>query len=444
MKPWTFLAPFFFLALGFAVYYWWVLNPPEAGRRQPPRGVLVVDVATAEKRPYPVVLNSQGTVRAHTESSLLPEVSGRIVAVGTVFREGNFFEEGDMLIELDDSDYRTAVITAEAALAQARLRLVEEEARSRQALQDWKRLGSGDTPSALVLREPQLLEAQANVAAAEGRLELARRNLERTRIRAPYAGRVLQKNVDVGQFVSPGTALGRIYAVDYAEIRLPLAEWQLGFVDLPEIRRGNLLTERVSPEVTVKTSIGGRVFRWPGRVERAEGAIDAASRQLFVVAQVDDPYGIAHEAPLKVGMFVEAEIEGHLLEDVWVIPAEALRQGSHVLVVDGENRLYRQEVEVIWQDRASAVLPANTFAAPPRLCITPVAFAANGTSVVLSSIDGVEVEQPRRGPGGPGGPGALAGPGAGGRPPADGGGGPPSPVVAPAAARVAPTGGQGS
>ena len=240
MKPWTVLAPFFFLALGFAVYFWWVLNPPEAGRRQPPRGSMVVDVVEAERGDYTVWLESQGAVRAHTESSILPEVSGRIVSVSAFFRGGSFFEKDEVLIELDDRDYRTALVTAEAALAQARLRLAEEEARSNQASEDWKRLGNGNAPSTLVLREPQLLEAKANVAAADGRLEQAQRNLERTRIRAPYAGRVLEKRVDVGQFVGPGTLLGRIYAVDYAEIRLPLAEWQLGFIELPGNPPGQL------------------------------------------------------------------------------------------------------------------------------------------------------------------------------------------------------------
>jgi len=395
MKPWKFLAPIFILGLGFAVFYWWVMNPPEAGRRIPPRAMLAVDVVTPQRTDYTVSLESQGTVRAHTESSLVPEVAGRIVSVAEAFREGSFFEEGEVLIELDERDYQTALVTAEAALAQARLRLAEEEARAGQARLDWERLGQGGEPSGLVLREPQLLEARANVSAAEGRLEQAQRNLERTRIRAPYAGRVLAKNVDVGQYVTPGTALGRVYAVDYAEIRLPLAEWQLGFVELPEMRRGGTVTAAVAPEVTLTATQGGKRFTWPGKIVRAEGAIDATSRQLFVVAQVEDPYGVRHEAPLKVGEFVEAAIHGAVLEDVWVVPSEAIRQGDFVLTVDRENRLHRQKVELVWQDRESAVLPATTFAEPPRLCVTPITFAADGVEVVVTG-EPLPDQAPRR------------------------------------------------
>lgn len=384
MKPWTILTPIFFLAVGFAVYFLWVLNPPDAGRRSPPRGDLVINVAHAIQGDYTVRLGSQGTVRAHTESTLASEVPGRINAVSPLFRGGMFFEKGEVLIELDEQDFKTALISAEASLAQAQLKMSEEEARAKQALEDWKRLGNGEAPSSLVLREPQILEAKATVASAQSRVDQARRNLERTRIRAPYSGRVLVKNVDVGQYITPGLALGKIYAVDYAEIRLPLAEWQLAFIDLPEIRRDNSVT-RVTPSVVdLKSSIGGHQYTWKGAIVRAEGSIDEASRQLFVVGQVNDPYGVDYEAPLKVGMFVEADIAGKTLKDVWIIPSEALRQGNSVLTVSEDNKLYRREVTVLWQDHDSAILSADSFAEGPRLCITPVPFAANGIDVIVA------------------------------------------------------------
>ena len=219
----------------------------------------------------------------------------------------------------------------------------------------------------------------------------------RTLIRAPYEGQVLEKNVDVGQFVSTGTVLARVYATDYVEIRVPLSGRQLEFVDLPERFRGE--TEQrgtAGPEVVVKADIGRREWRWSGRIVRAEGAIDTRTRQLFVVAQVDDPYvrGADGQPPLRIGQFVAVEIMGRVLENAFVLPRSALRDAVEVLIVDDDSRLQRRAVGIAWTDRTHAVV-TDGLAAGDVVNVTPLAVAANGT-LVAATIDGV-APPPRRG-----------------------------------------------
>ena len=352
-------------------------------RHAPRRTTIEVEVTTLAQSDYTVRVKSRGTVRPRTESTLIPEVSGRIVSLSPNIREGAFFEAGEVLLEIDPRDYQAEVAVAKANIEQAHTTLAEERARAEQARRDWKRLGETGEPGALVLRKPQLAGARATVASAEARLTQARLALERTKIVAPYAGRVLERNVDIGQYVSPGTVLVRIYAVDYVEVRLPLTNRQLEFVDIPEVYRGNNPADRRADlPVRLSARIGSRIHAWDGRVVRAEGSIDTQSRQLFVIAQVDDPYGKgpAGRPPLKVGQFVEAEIEGRTVDDVVVIPRSALRAGGEVLLVNDENRLETRAVEVLWTDEQNAV--AGSGLAPgERLVLTPLGGAMDGIEV---------------------------------------------------------------
>ncbi|GMQ75243.1 MAG: efflux RND transporter periplasmic adaptor subunit [Gammaproteobacteria bacterium] len=352
-------------------------------RRAPHRAAVEVEVTTLARSDFTVRVKSRGTVRPRTESSLIPEVSGRIVALSPNIREGEFFEAGEVLLEIDPRDYQAEIAVVKANIEQAHTTLAEEQARAAQARRDWKRLGEAGEPDALVLRKPQLAGARAAVASAEARLTQARLALERTRIVAPYAGRVLERNVDIGQYVTPGTVLVRIYAVDYVEVRLPLTNRQLEFVDIPEVYRGDSPPERREDlAVRLSARIGSRLYAWDGRVVRAEGSIDTQSRQLFVIAQVDDPYGKgpAGRPPLKVGQFVEAEIEGRRLADVIVIPRSALRAGGEVLLVNDENRLETRAVEVLWSNAQSAVTGSG-LAPGERLVLTPLGGAMDGIEV---------------------------------------------------------------
>ncbi len=390
----------------------------EPTRRSPPPTPVSVDAVRLVKQTYPVVIQTRGTVRPRTESTLIPEVSGTIVKVSPSFREGEFFEQGDALLTIDPLNYKTAVTVAQSVLAQAKVMLEEEKARAEQALVNWKQLGGKGEPGALVLRLPQVTEAEARVAAAQAELDKAARDLERTTIRAPYAGRVLAQDVDVGQYVGPGTVLARIYAVDYVEIRLPLTNDQLAFVDLPEKYRDDENRETLHyPEVTLRGNIGGRTHAWKGKIVRVEGAIDERNRQLFVVAQVDDPYSHKNDSapPLKIGLFVEAAVAGNVLKDVFVLPRSAVRPGDEVVLVDAESKLQRHSINPVWRDDSSVIIDSNGDGGLHEgqiVCITPLSYVANGVPA-SAVIDGVApAPRPLTGAGrkrlGPGGPPAAA------------------------------------
>ena len=385
------------LITGFSVR-WMMNNRPSPQMRRPPTPVTSVDATRLKATDYQVRIPTQGVVRPRTQSTLIPQVSGRITSISPNFRDGGFFEKGDELLKIDPRDYETAVTAAEATLAQRQSALEIEMAQHEQAVENWKLLGKGDPPSALTLREPQLAEAKANVESAQARVLEAKRNLERTVITAPYAGRILQKQVDVGQSVSPGNTLATIFAIDYVEIRLPLINEHLDFLDLPEDYRGEKsLAGQSSPKVILTGKHGSKTVSWEGEIIRADGAFDPGSRQLFVVAQVNDPYTrkSQDQPPLKVNQFVQAEILGHRLEQVFVIPRSAVRDNKELLLIDSENKIRRRSITALWKDTNNVVVKDN-LKPGEVLCLTPMTFAADGASV-SPTIDGVAPKVEKRG-----------------------------------------------
>jgi RND family efflux transporter MFP subunit len=331
------------------------------------------------------VVNSQGTVTPRTQSTLIPEVAGRIVSVAPGFRNGGSFTKGETLFSINPADYEHAIVIARADLARARLALEQEKALAAHALEDWQKLGQKDKPSDLTLRKPQVASARAEVAAAEARLQQAQSNLARTRIRAPYAGRVLEKKVDLGQYVAPGTLAATIYAVDTAEIRLPLTDNQQVFVALPGTAANKHDTS--AAKVTLNARVGSKTYQWQGRLVRTEGAIDTASRQLFVVAQIDHPFrDYTNEQgnipPLKIGQFVEADIIGHLLKDVFVLPRAAVEAGDKVLVVTADKKITRRNVQVVLR-KGGQVIVSDGLNPGERISLTPMPFAREGTAIEL-------------------------------------------------------------
>jgi RND family efflux transporter MFP subunit len=373
---------------------WIIASRPEAEVRPPVETPVAIDATRVAPSAFDVLIRTEGTVQPRTESSLIPQVPGIVTRISPTFREGEFFQAGDVLLNLDDRDYELALASAEAQVAQAQAALEQELALAKVVENDWKQLGK--PAPALGLRKPQIAAARADLLSAKAQLERARIDLERTRIRAPYDGRVLAQNADVGQFVTVGADLGRIYATDYVEIRLPLSSRQLEFVDLPEHFRDDpdgAAVVRPGPTVVLTARFGRAEYQWQGRVVRSEGAVDTSSRQLYVVAQVDDPYarGPAGRPPLRIGQFVEAEISGRRLENVVVLPAAALREGGEVLVVDDASRLQRRSVDVIWGDGERVVIDAG-LSPGDLVATTPMSVAANGTLVTVT-VDGQAPDQ---------------------------------------------------
>ncbi len=343
-----------------------------------------VRVLAVEPTAHQFRVITNGTVQPRTETAVVPEVPGRVVWVAPSFAHGGFFEKGDVLIKLDPRDYELAVVTAKGTVAQARLRAELEEAQAEVAREEWEVLGGGkDSP--LATRELQVQEAHAALAASEAALEKADRDLERTRIRAPFAGRVRQKMVDVGQYVSPGVAVPHIFAVDYVEVRLPIPDSDLAYLDLPVDYRGEQ-GRHTGPQVVLHADFAGRRHSWNGRIVRVEGEIDPVSRMVHAVAQVDDPYGRSDGAdpmPLAIGLFVEAEIVGEVVENVYIIPRSALRGNGQVVVVDEDDHIRFRDVEVHRMGRETVVI-AGGLNPGERVCVSTLTAMTDGMKVRTS------------------------------------------------------------
>lgn len=345
-----------------------------ADRKPETTQAILVDTVEATVVSLNLVVNSQGTVRPRTETVLVAEVPGKIVWVSQEFVAGGFFREGEVLLQIDPSDYRAGLKRAEAALASRKAKLADETARSEQALKDWRNIGQRGQPSDLGLRKPQMADAKANVSAAEADVEKARRDLERTQIALPYGGLVRQKAVDIGQYVTPGTRLGTTFAIDTAEVRLPLTSTDLKYLDLPTGTKARGPDEPY-PLVTLSTQTAGDTNQWQARIIRTEGVVDETSRVVYAVAQVIDPYGVlgqSHQTELKVGTFVNAEIQGLYAENVVVLPRYVLRPDNTVMIVNDANKL--------------EILPVTVLRAEPKKVYISDGIKA-GARVITTTLD---------------------------------------------------------
>lgn len=349
-------------------------NSQRAERKPQITQAILVDTITAEKTTLNLIVSSQGVVRPRTQTTLAAEVSGKIVAISANFVAGGFFHQGDVLLQIDPSDYQAGLKRAEAALASRQARLADETARSEQALKDWQNMGKPGQPSDLGLRKPQLADARANVSAAEADVEKARRDLERTQITLPYDGLVRQKGADIGQYVTPGTRLGITFAIDTAEVRLPLTHNDLQYLDLPT-GTATKTQQNPFPAVTLSTNNAADTDQWQAQIIRTEGVVDETSRVVYAVAEIVDPYGIlgqSHQKELKIGSFVHAEIQGLRAENVVVLPRYVLQADNTVMVMNAAGEL--------------AILPVVVLRAGPKKVVISKGIQS-GTRVITTRLD---------------------------------------------------------
>ncbi len=391
------------------------LTEPGVEAGPAPVNAPLVSVIEVQPRELQFSVQTQGTVVPRTESDLIPQVSGEVIWVSPKLVSGGFFEAAEPLLRIDPSDHRVELEAARAVVARTR----SEFARAKTEIERQRSLAVqgvasqariDDAEKAFKVAEAELREQTAKLARAE-------RDLDRTEIRAPYQGRVRSEQVDVGQFVSRGVPIGKLYATDYAEVRLPLPDRDLFYLDIRFDLSGEKAgpdddptQNQLGPEVELRAEFAGQPRTWVGRIVRTEGEIDAKSRMVHLVARVEDPYGqigAIGSAPLAVGLFVEAEIQGRKVENVYVLPRTALRTDvgiDLVYVVDAGDRLRFKNVEVLRANRDDVVIGGG-LQPGDRVCVSPLAAAVDGMAVRI--ISGPEDEgrlgqqqQPTAGAGG--------------------------------------------
>lgn len=312
-------------------------------------------------------VRSQGRVRAQTEIDLVSGVSGNIIKISPAFVSGGVFKKGDLLLAVDPAEYDLRVAQAQARVMEAQYQLTREEAEAEQARDEWRQLGRGE-PNPLNLRIPQLREKKAKLAAEQEELKNARLLRQRTDIRAPFNGRVRSKEAGLGQYISSGAVLGRIYSTDLAEIRLPVGTWELAFIDMAGLL-GQARDAKKIP-VALTAYYHGERQTWRGHIVRSEDVIDEETGMTMLVAQVNDPFGLStgerqssrsesEQVKLPVGLFVEARIEGRWFDDLIVLPASALFTDSQVVVVDRDNRLRLRTVDIFRRKNDQVIIKAG-------------------------------------------------------------------------------------
>ncbi|NMH66486.1 efflux RND transporter periplasmic adaptor subunit [Shewanella salipaludis] len=364
-----------------------LMSTKEAPEQKPDAApVPIIDVTSVQQRNMSLSLSSYGVVNPKYKTQLVTEVQGRMLSIADTFVAGGIVHKGEQLAQIEPSDYQADLIQAQASLAQAQAALNEEKARGEVAKIEFKGYDKG-LPPELGLRIPQLKKEQANVKYAEAALARAQRNLDRTVIRAPFDGIIKARNIDLGQYVTLGTNLGELYGTSIAEIRLPLANDELAYLES---------VDNPNTQVTLSASLAGENVSWEGRVVRSEGVIDADNRMVYLVAEVQDPYLRSAKAPgqlpLKFGSFVSAEIEGRSLEAIVALPRHIVRN-EHVAVVSDKNIIEMRHVNVVHTDLELAYIKGS-LADGERVSLTNLNNMADGQLVKVVGEDKTSDQDP--------------------------------------------------
>ena len=364
-------------------------SPPQTDQQEGIVKPPAVQVVTVKPERLRMDVRSQGRVMAQTEIDLITGVSGNIIKVSPVFVSGGFFKQGDLLVAIDPAEYDLRVAQAQAGVMEAQYQLIREEAEAEQARDEWQHLGQGEA-NPLSLRIPQLREKKARLAAEQEELKNAKLLRQRADIRAPFNGRVRNKAVGLGQYLSSGDVLGRIYSSDVAEVRLPLSTQELALIDFPDLPDRTQSTQRTAVKLTANYQ--GQQQTWLGHIVRSEGVIDQDTGMVMAVAHIPDPFGLGAKKPalsgtkssaaiLPVGLYVEASIEGRWLDDLIVVLANALFPNNSVAVIDEENRVRFRRVEVLKREREQIIIKAG-LQAGERILASGLLHPVEGMAVI--------------------------------------------------------------
>lgn len=320
-------------------------------------------VQVLELTPYSgeVTLRSQGVLRPRHQIELVAQVGGVVQQVAEEYRTGAHVQADSLLLQIDPRDYEVAVVRAEAGLADAQQRLASEKGQAKQAKEQWRDLGDAEAND-LFLRKPQLASAKAQVQAAKADLQQAKLNLQRSSVRAPFDGRIIEVKANLGQFINAGTPIASVYASADAEIALPLTASQLALLD----------TDAVADGLEIQLSgTGANAPVWSAQLSRLGASIDERTRTLDAIAEV--PQVFAAKPGLQMGQFLRAAIPSKTLEGLLKLPAQAVRPGNVIWMLDDESRLRSLEVRVVQAGETELVVQMQN----PRPLKVVVSYLAN-------------------------------------------------------------------
>lgn len=364
------ILPLLILAIGIYAFKMMGQLKKAPQRQQPMHQGLLVDIAELQATDHQTTIFATGTVQAEQEIELVPQVSGKVVWVSPNLVAGGFFRKGDLLLRVEANDYQLAVEKANAEIAQAQLSLATEKERARIALTEWNRVDMPDkeSPGPLVTREIQLQQEEARLAAARANVKQAELNLQRTELRAPFNGRIRTEQVGIGQFLNGGASIATLAGTDRAEIHIPVATTELTWLN--GIKNGTAVPANIYLP-------GQSQQQWQGELVRTSGEVDSTNRLTTLIVALDDPYrlkGSNSSAILQNGQFVNVELQGRVLHNVFKISRKALRSNNTIWLVDNNNRLTIKPVQIIRREQDSIIIKPDVI---------------NGDRLILSALSGV-------------------------------------------------------
>lgn len=320
-------------------------SKPEAKRKPVERQGALVEIMTVQPGAHQLRVDARGLVKPARTLTVMPQVSGVVLLQHPQLIEGGVIGAGEVLIKIDDIDYRLQVGQARAQLEQAKQSLEVEKARQSVALREWKLMGSKATNKARATRVPQVKMAEANVSAARNTVQQAAVGRKRAEIKAPFNAMVRMESVDVGQVVGPQSQVAELVGTDafWVEALVPVRELPLITVpkaDAPEIKG--------SAVKVVVINSGERALEREGRVVRLLGELDPQSRMARVIIEVSDPLGLASDTPkLLLNSFVKVIIDGPTRDDLIAVPRSALREGDQIWQISKDKTLAIKSVNVV-------------------------------------------------------------------------------------------------
>ena len=350
---------------------------PETEKEESKKPPLTVRVADAAMKEQVVFATFQGEVRAKTNIELVTQVNGKVTSVSDKFIEGGQFKAGETLIQIDDADYRVALESAKASVASAQVDLEVEQATAATRAKEWSDLQGKPISEAnpLVLNKPQIDRAKARLAAAKAELSAAKLNYDRTRISAPFDGRIMSKTAELGQFMPRGSSIGRVFATDSMEVRIPMTDVQISELGL-SLGYSSADAAAVIP-ANVSAAFGDEVKQWKGYVKSVDASVDNQTRLLFATVVVDDPFQAQNGTvvPLVPGLFVDVELASPNKLAGLELPRTALRNGNQVYAFDNEE-LKLKPVKVIYTSAEKVIVDQEKSA------------IAMGEKIITSSVPG--------------------------------------------------------
>ena len=371
------LKPLFILLVAFAIsYLLWLLGQVQPDPvEEAPAPDVIVEILTPKD--FQIQISSNGTTTPLTQTVLTAEVGGEVIYRSKKFSEGSSVIEGEILAKIDDTDlqlqYKNALLQLANAEVQHSLQLAEAEI----AKEAWEKIGDG-VASDLTLKKPQLKQAEALLEVAKAQVSSAKNKLNKTEIVAPYAGRIQSVNIDLGTTIIPGQPVGALYTSSEIEVTLAVKDNDLQFLSIP--MDGRKLDPSEQALVEIRSFYKGKNQTWIGRLERVDGVIDPVTRMINLIAVFKNDFIETDKPNLPIGLFVEAQIDGIILKDIFSIPINTISENNEVYIVNNDNELVSRQLSIL-KKYSDFVIVKDGLKAGERIVISKLSTASNGIKV---------------------------------------------------------------